>query len=114
MYSFRKELSAQLAELRGTTPTPEKFTRAEFLSGANFEFHPSSHQFLFCWCHDTVSRTLWLFQKDKWNTFQNVTSENLAKHLLDTVHELDPLINREQAKGCGVVMETLFAIKEQR
>ena len=113
MYSFRRELTDHVVELRDTTPLPEGFTQEEFLSGANFEFHPSSLHFLFCWCHDTVAGTLWLFEHNRWEVFHNVSSENLAKHLLKTIGELDPLVRAEQAKGCGIIMESLFALRGQ-
>ena len=114
MYEHRTEFVAQIKELRLNLPVPNELSPEDFNTGVNFEFHPILKTFLFCWCHDTSSETLWLYADESWSVYTSVTSDNLAKHLLNTLNNLDPEITAQTARGCGVVIETLFSLKSER
>ena len=114
MYEYRTEFMAKIEELRLSLPVPKELSIEDFNSGVNFEFHPTLKTFLYCWCHDTKSETLWLYTDENWSVYTSVTSEDLAEYLLNTLNDLDPEITAQSARGCGVVIETLFSIKSER
>lgn len=114
MYEHRTEFVTKIEELRLNLPVPKELSPEDFNTGANFEFHPTLKTFLFCWCHDTKSETLWLYADENWSVYTSVKSENLAEHLLNTLNNLDPEITAQMARGCGVVIETLFSLKSER
>ena len=51
-------------------------------------------------------------QGNEWECYENVETDSLASHLLSTIPDLEEVLS--DAAGYGLVMETLYKLKDGR
>jgi hypothetical protein len=111
MYSYLPLFEDTIEDLKNSTVLPPGLERSDLVVGMNFEFHPVSRELMYGWIHDSSTEFLWLFIEGKWEEYGGISTENLAEYLISTIEKLDSHITRQDAQGCGVIVETLFSIR---
>ena len=108
-YEYNPRVSKEAKEVISSIDTPDTYDESFFRDGLFCEFSPLTDALICCWCFDTENHLFWLNQGEKWVRYENVETDSLASHLINTIPALEDIIC--EATGYGIVMETLFKLK---
>ena len=108
-YDYNLRVSEEAKEIISSIDTPDTYDESFFRDGLFCEFSPLTDALICCWCFDTENHLFWLNQGEKWVRYENVETDSLASHLINTIPALEDIIS--DATGYGIVMETLFKLK---
>ena len=105
-FEYNLRVSEKAKEIISSIDTQDE---SFFREGLFCEFSPLTNDFICCWCFDIENCLFWLNQGKEWVRYENVETDSLASHLLETIPDLEEIIS--DATGYGIVMETLFKLK---
>ena len=108
-FEYNLRVSEKAKEIISSIDTPGTYDESFFREGLFCEFSPLTNDFICCWCFDIENSVFWLNQGKEWVRYENVETDSLASHLLETIPDLEEIIS--DATGYGIVMETLFKLK---
>jgi len=111
-YIYNNRVCSEAENIILNIDIPRNYQTSFFRDGLFCEFSPLTEKFICCWCFDIANGLFWMNQGNEWECYENVETDSLASHLLSTIPDLEEVLS--DAAGYGLVMETLYKLKDGR
>ena len=108
-YEYKTEL-LPINEQAKKIIKPPKGEGIEFMKQLKFEYHPTTHQMMFCWMYRKATKTVYIGARGKWFVFTDATPENIGRSISLVVDEF-VTHDYKMSKGCGLMTESIALTK---